>query len=272
MRKLVLLFLIAFCIVGCSSFNKEKSIQIAKYIVEGDYEKVMEESDDLVFQQMSRYTFTIGLQSMHDLIQTGLGSEVEYTFIQSEKKYRIQKGKEPNIEDNHDVTIIMLSNGNKSTMLTLFYNRETGKPYYFHVDDVRECDMTRFWILSSLGLLVIAFIIYTIVRVKKSDMKKKWVKYILAVVVNIPLFLVTPVGVKPFLFLVTSSGVKLSLGLSIMGVGFEYLGPDSYTKIAFPLGSIIVLYLLRKHNKKKETETVEATENSQNEIEEIQAQ
>ena len=260
MRKLVLLFLIAFCIVGCSSFNKEKSIQIAKYIVEGDYEKVMEESDDLVFQQMSRYTFTIGLQSMHDLIQTGLGSEVEYTFIQSEKKYRIQKGKEPNIEDNHDVTIIMLSNGNKSTMLTLFYNRETGKPYYFHVDDVRECDMTRFWILSSLGLLVIAFIIYTIVRVKKSDMKKKWVKYILAVVVNIPLFLVT------------SSGVKLSLGLSIMGVGFEYLGPDSYTKIAFPLGSIIVLYLLRKHNKKKETETVETTENSQNEIEEIQAQ
>lgn len=262
MRKLVLLFLIAFCIVGCSSFNKEKSIQIAKYIVEGDYEKVMEESDDLVFQQMSRYTFTIGLQSMHDLIQTGLGSEVEYTFIQSEKKYRIQKGKEPNIEDNHDVTIIMLSNGNKSTMLTLFYNRETGKPYYFHVDDVRECDMTRFWILSSLGLLVIAFIIFTIVKVKRSDMKKKWVKYLLALFLNLPFLVITTAGVQLF----------IGIGISFLGVAFSYFGPDSYTKIAFPLGSIIVLYLLKKHNKKKEAaEPVVITEDAQKEIEEAQA-
>ena len=166
MRKLVLLFLIAFCLVGCSSFNKEKSLQIAKYFVEGDYEKIMEETDDLVFQQTSRDTFTMGMQSMHDFIQTNLGNDVEYTFIQSEKKYRIQEGEGPNIEKNHDVTVIMLSKGNKSMMLTLLYNRETGKPYYFHVDDVRECNMTLFWIISSLGLLVIAFIIYTIVNVK----------------------------------------------------------------------------------------------------------
>lgn len=271
MRKIFLLLLVIFSLVGCSFFNKEKSIQLAKCIVEGEYEKVIEESDDLIFQQMSRDSLIMGLKTMHDFIQMNLGSEVEYTFIHSERNYKSQMGKGFTGE-NMDLTVIMLSNGNKSSMLSLLYNRETGKAVYFKVGEAREVDMSFYWILSSLALLVVAFIIYTIVRVKKSDMKKKWVKYILAVVVNIPLFMVTPVGVKPFLFLVTSSGVKLSLGVSIMGVGFEYLGPDSYTKIAFPLGSIIVLYLLRKHNKKKETETVEATENSQNEIEETQAQ
>ncbi len=116
--------------------------------------------------------------------------------------------------------------------------------------DIKEKipNMLFFWLFGILPILVLIFNIYVIRLIKKSDLKKKWLKYLGVLFFNVPAISFSAVNGLSFSLL----SFQIMLGLS-----FNYMGYlSSVWTFGIPLGGI---YWLWKLNKKINDETI--TEN-----------
>ena len=96
-----------------------------------------------------------------------------------------------------------------------------------------------FWIALILGLGVVAFNIFTIVKVKRSNLDRKWLMYLLIILLNAPYIYTSP--------------EKISNGLSIhiLGFGLTFAGQYSFVKIGIPIGAFIAWYKMKKQKQKE---------------------
>lgn len=105
--------------------------------------------------------------------------------------------------------------------------------------------MTGFWLFGLLALCVPIFNIYMMVRVKRSQYKKKWLKYLAIIILNVPAVTYNAVN-----------GLSLQL-LSfqiLFGISFQYIGYlNSAWTLGIPLGGLYLLWQL-KNGKDKPTE------------------
>lgn len=104
--------------------------------------------------------------------------------------------------------------------------------------------MTKFWLFGIFAAIVLTFNIYTIVMVKRSGLKRKWLAYIGIILLNVPTIQYQAID---GLFL------KLLNFQILLGITFEkagYLG--SIWAVGVPLGAIIAQWRISRLNKQAE--------------------
>jgi hypothetical protein len=117
--------------------------------------------------------------------------------------------------------------------------------------------MTYFWLFGLLAICIPIFNIYVIRQIKRSDLKKKWLKYIAVIFINTPAITYAAVNGLSF---------KLINLQILFGVSFGYMGfLNSYWTFGIPLGGLYWFWKLRQYkNEVIETE-IETEQNIETE-------
>jgi hypothetical protein len=105
-------------------------------------------------------------------------------------------------------------------------------------------DTSKFWLFTVLFLCVPLFNIYMLIRVKRSDMQYKWLRYLAILFIN--LFGIgyhITQGFFYFLF-----GAQMFLGFSFKPMG--YIGTSII--FAIPVGGLYILWQLKTGRYKKD--------------------
>jgi predicted transcriptional regulator with HTH domain len=238
MKKIFFLFFSVLCLCSCNSVNKEKSIEITQNVAEGNYDAVLNELDESVFQAIGKDSLKTILTKMAQQIKLNVGDDLDYTFLKGEKRVSFSSDQ----TNSYSYTEIMISGDEKCYTAKIYYNPTTNKPISIQLSDPYENPYTTsfWWIAAILGLGVLAFNIFTIVKVKKSNLDRKWLMYLLIILLNTPY--------------ISSSPEKISAGISIihiLGFGYAFMGKYSFVKIGIPIGAFIAWYKMKKQKQKE---------------------
>lgn len=237
MKKIFFLFFSVLCLCSCNSFNKEKSIEITQNVAEGNYDALLSEFDESVFQAIGKDSLKAGLTRLTQTIKLNVGDDLDYTFLKGEKRVSFSSDQ----TNSYSYTEIMISGDEKYYTARIHYNPTTNKVIAFNLSDPYNTPYSAsLWIALILGLGVVAFNIFTIVKVKKSNLNRKWLMYLLIILLNTPYIYTSP--------------EKISTGLSIihiLGFGFAFAGQYSFVKIGIPIGAFIAWYKMKKQKQKE---------------------
>lgn len=148
---------------------------------------------------------------------------------------------------SNPVAHVLLDNGREFGQMDITFDARSKKIRAFYLVDAKAPvpSMIPFWLFMLAGICNAAFIIYVIIRVRRSSTQNKKRKYALAALLNLPT-----------ISLHTMSGISLQL-LHIqflLGSGFSKQGFLATWELGLPLGACIVLYKLRKEKKAAELE------------------
>jgi hypothetical protein len=98
--------------------------------------------------------------------------------------------------------------------------------------------MTLLWLFGLLAICIPIFNIYVISQIKRSALKKKWLKYIAVIFLNTPAITYAAVNGLSF---------KLINLQILLGVSFGYMGYlNSYWTFGIPLGGLYWFWKLRQ--------------------------
>lgn len=191
-------------------------------------------------------TMKIGLANFHDLIVNNFGDELDYTFMKSVKKFSTNP--DENMAPNTTKVLIEFDNGQEFGVFQVLFDDISKKILNIQTLDVKKTipNLTLFWFFGLLAMCVLTFNIYMIVQVKLSDLKKKRLKYIAIIFLNVP-----TIGYKAL-------GSILSWELSfqiLFGVSFSKMGyMDTAVEFGIPLGGLYCLWKLKTRKKQIKTE------------------
>ena len=183
-------------------------------------------------------TLKLGLASFRDIIVNNFGNKFEYTFMSTEKKWSTTEGE--STPPNTTRLLMQFSNDKEFGVLQALFEDRSKKILSIKTLDVKEPipSMTIFWLFGVLAICIPVFNIYMITRIKRSEYKKKWQKYLAIVALNVPAITYNAI-----------SGLSFSL-LSfqiLFGISFEYMGYlNSSWTFGLPLGGLYLLWQLKK--------------------------
>jgi len=190
-----------------------------------------------------------GLANFGRVVVNDFGKELEYSFVAAEKKWSTNE--KNNTPANTTTATIQIENKTDYGLLTVLFDDTSGKILNVNKLDLKQPipDMTVFWLVGIIFLCVPVFNIYVIRLVSKSNLRKKWLKYIAIFLLNIP----------SIVYLAEGSFTFKALYFQLMcGISFTLLGyANSTWAIGVPLGGIYWLWKLkRKRGIIEETQTI----------------
>lgn len=259
-KQIVLTILIVFLLTGCDFIKntftyKDKTKEFVEYLLKEDYNKCV----DLfaMEHEMAKNTdieaMKKGLADFRAFVVKNFGTELNYSFMKSEKKFSTNA--EENTPPNTTVALIEFSNDNEFGVFKVLFDDNSGKILNINTLDIKQPipSMAIFWLFGLLAICIPIFNIYVIRQIKRSDLKKKWLKYIAVIFLNVPA--ITYAVVNGLSFNLLSFQI-------LLGVSFGYMGYlNSYWTFGIPLGGLYWFWKLRKQ-KNEVTEPEIATEQS----------
>lgn len=182
-------------------------------------------------------TMKIGLSNFRELIVNNFGTKLDYSFMKSEKKFSTVEGE--STPPNTTVVLVEFSNDKEFGAFKVLFDDTSRKILNINTLDVKEPipSMTIFWLFGLIALCVPVFNIYVIRKIKKSELQKKWLKYIAVIFLNVPAF--TYAAVNGFSFSLLSFQILLGISFSYMG----YL--SSAWTFGLPLGGLYWFWKLK---------------------------
>jgi hypothetical protein len=236
---------------------KDTSKEFIETLINQDYDKSLDymAMEHETAKNINIDTMKLVLSDFRTLVVNNFGTELEYSFMKSEKTFSTIEGE--STSPNTTEVLIELSNNVELGAFNLLFDDHSQKILSINLLDVKQPKpkMMIFWLFGLLALCVPILNIYVIRKIKKSDLKKKWLKYIAVIFLNVPAF--TYAAVNGFSFSLLSFQILLGVSFSYMG----YLG--SVWTFGLPLGGIYWLIKLNKINNvalEQCKETVSATE------------
>jgi hypothetical protein len=241
LKLIIPVILFVILLGGCSFIGnvfkyKDTTREFCEALIHEDYNKCTSLMD--LQGVNSQYVDTIkkSLRLVHESIVQNFGDKLDYSFETAQKTFSTNStGTAP----GQTVFRMQISNKKKFGEVQVIFNDKSQKIFNFNVLDVKAKipDMTLFWLFGILPLCVLAFNIYMIVLVKRSNVKRKWLKYLAIILLNVP-----TIGYNAV------SGIFFKM-LSIQflfGVTFAYTGYlNSVWALGIPVGSLFVLFMLK---------------------------
>lgn len=247
MRKLRITLLITATLLTITSCDfikntftyKDKTSELVEILINEDYDKVVDcfamEHD--MAKNTNLDTMKLGLANFRQIIVDNFGTELDYKFMKSEKKRSTIE--EDNTPPNTTLAMIEFTNDKEFGVFKVLFDDTSGKILNINTLDIKQPipSMTIFWLFGLLALCVPIFNIYMIVRIKRSDLKKKWAKYIAVILLNVPALSYAAVGGLSF---------KLLNFQIFLGVSFSYMGYlTSAWTFGLPLGGLYWFWKLK---------------------------
>jgi hypothetical protein len=246
MNKLLrstLILVIAGCLNSCSlisniSHYRDYTESFTNSLVNRDFDKcislmAMDKNPNVDLVQ-----FKVGLDTFRSVIVRNFGTKLEYNFMRAEKKF--SSDKEDQLPPNTTLVMIEFHNTKDIGVFQVLFDDKSAKIYNIKTLDVKQAipDMTKFWLFGFLAAIVLATNIYTIVLVKRSHLKRKWLSYIGIILLNVPTIQYHAVDGLFFKLL----NFQFLLGVSFQKSG--YLG--SVWEIGIPVGAIFICWKLSR--------------------------
>jgi len=238
MTRKIAVIIALVCLTGCSvrrsiDATQQASVQFIRDMVAGHYEACLRMADtdnisrDSLVAYFDAMRYRVNSEFWKDVSYTPGGYNETITFFAAQQENPAMISSYVQIADKNRFSIFQLTwTGNHKISGIGMANTIYPVP-----------NLRLFWIVGILlALLVLGFNIYVIIRVYKSDVVRKWLKYLIIVLLNIPVIGYHAIGGVFF---------KL-LSFQLLGIGFSadnYL--NTYWAIGVPLGAIIVLWRLK---------------------------
>jgi len=245
LRSLLFVFFAA-CLNGCNLINSLSSYRtttesFTNSLINRDFDKCISlmavgKANDADIRQLK-----VSLDTFSNVIVKNFGNKLEYSFMKAEKKF--SSDKEDNLPPNTTLVQIEFHSDKYVGVMEVLFDDKTKKIDNIKALDVKQPipDMTKFWLFGIFAAIVLTFNIYTIVMVKRSGLKRKWLAYIGIILLNVPTIqyhAIEGLFFKPLYF-------QILLGVSFQTTG--YFG--SVWDVAIPLGAIIALWRISRLNK-----------------------
>jgi hypothetical protein len=256
--RISILLLIFSLIVSCDfvrdSFTfKDKTKEFVETLMKKDYDKCVSQMalESEMAKNTNIDTLKLGLEQFRSIIEQNFGEKFEYSLMKSEKKRSsVVSEKSP---PNTTLAFIEFSNGKEFGVFQVLFDDKSKKIINIKTLEVKAAlpNMIIFWLFGIFPLAVLLFNIYVIREIKKSNLSKKWLKYLAVLFFNVPT--VTYSAVEGLSYIIFNFQFFFGVSFSFMG----FLG--SVWTFGIPLGGIYWLWKLkqRKIDEVFNTETEE---------------
>lgn len=262
MKRVFCILLIATCTTGCSLLNSssegyDNAVNQVNAITSGSFDKAisyfdLEPTDTAQINQLKD-----ALPNLQTAITENFGTDYDLSFSKSDKSFKFSTSEESSVEPLK--IKIQIKNDTHFGIIEATINEQNNKIQYINLLNYKE-EIPSFLLLYLAGLIAIgvaAMNIIAINRIRKSSVKRKWLRIIGVLFFNVPAITLTALG-------------HFSLDISfqiLLGVGFSATGIDE-TLVTFgiPIGSIVTLITLKTGEQKRITDDKlnEQTEQSAN--------
>jgi len=191
------------------------------------------------------------LDNFSNVVLKNFGDKLEYSFVKAEKKFSTNA--EEKMPPNTTLVYVEYKNQEYFGMIQALFDDKTGKILDIKTLNIKEHipSMTLFWLFGIVAICVPAFVIYMIVLIKQSDMRRKWLKYLFVIVINVPAISYKAVGGISVLYL----NFQILLGISFAKEGYL----NSYWTFGVPIGGLIILWKLKTNHYKSKKAISEST-------------
>ncbi|MEZ4773574.1 MAG: hypothetical protein R3D00_10365 [Bacteroidia bacterium] len=177
------------------------------------------------------------LPAFRDLVVNNFGEDLDYSLMQSEKK--ISTEEENSTPPNTTRVYIQIANKEEFGVLNLMFYDPAKKIVNVSLMQIKEKipNMLPFWLFGFIALCIPAFNIYVINQIRKSNFKRKWLKYLAVIVFNAPT--ITYSAISGFTF-------KLLFFQILLGVSLSYTGyMNAIWSFGIPFGGLYWLWKVK---------------------------
>jgi len=244
MKKTLFIFLTLTFITGCTFISntfqfKDKTEKFVEALLDENYEQCVElfAMDHEMANRTNPDSIRASLVNFRNIITKNFGSDLDYTLMKSEKTWSTVKGKRT--PPNTTNVLVQFSNKTHFGVLKVLFDDQSKKILNIKTLDVKKTipSMAGFWLFGIIVICIPIFNIYVIRLIKKSELDRKWLKYISVAFFNVPSITYGAVG-------------GFSYGLLsfqfLLGISFTYMGYlNSAWTFGIPLGGLYWLYKLK---------------------------
>jgi hypothetical protein len=250
--KLLLLLLVPAMLSGCdlirnSLHAKDATEELMETLLKEDYDKCLTlfSMEHELSKDVDPESLKPGLVQFRSRVIDNFGTQLAYSFMNSEKQFSTVEGK--STPPNTTRAFIQFANDTHFGVLVVLLDDANGKILNINTLNVKKPipNMLKFWLFGLIVICVPAFNIYVIRLIRRSNRKRKWLKYLAVIALNTPAITYTALGV--FSFKLLNFQVMLGFGISLMG----YM--NTQWTLGIPLGGLYWLWRL----KQKEDESPE---------------
>lgn len=198
-------------------------------------------------------SFKISLSQFRNTILDNFGNDLTYSLMMANKTYSTSPGM--STAPNTTETQIQFSNDKEFGVFKIIFDDQSNKILHFETLDIRAAipNTYFFWLFGIIPLSILIFNIWMIIKIKKSELKRKWLKYLAVLFLNIPSISYSAM-----------SGFSFHLlNLHLLGLGVSAMGYLNYEwALGIPLGGIYWLWKLKgmKHDQLNENLDLETTD------------
>jgi hypothetical protein len=234
----VLLLAISSCnfISNSSKFNDTNKEFIAK-LLHGKYDDALKDLDlsNETYKDQSRDVTRDKVANFGKLLEENFGKNAQTQFLSAVKTKSTKEGE--STEPNTTRVQLEIYDDEKFLVIQFTNNDVTGK--IIGVTTIgglkKKPGMFTFWLGLIPALVVWGILIYAIVQVKRSNIRRKWLKYLMILVLNYPVIVFSALGIQ----------LNFSR-FQIIGAGFTVFGfSGSVFEVGLPLGALYVLWKLK---------------------------
>ena len=244
-KKIILTFCVISLLTSCEFIKntftyKSKVRDFIETIIDEDYDKSIEHFalEHEMFKNSSAEDLKKSLPNFREHVVKNFGTELNYSLMKSEKKRSTIE--EENTPPNTTIALIQFSNEREFGVLKVLFDDKSGKIININTLNVKQPipSMTFFWIFGLLAICVPIFNIYVIQLIKRSDLKRKWLKYIGVILLNVPAISYAAINGLSFNLL----SFQILFGISFSYMGFLY----SYWTFGVPLGGLYWFWKIKQ--------------------------
>jgi|GEM_PF-5257785 len=237
MNRILSLFLVIFLVSGCSFLNSssqgyENVISQVNAIKRGDFEEAISYFDINQEDTAQVNHLLKGLPDLQKTIIDNFGNDFELSFVKSDKTYTFSTSdKQESVVEPLKIKI-QINSDTHFGIIEATINENNNKIQYINLLNYKK-EIPSYLYLYMAALIAIGVAtlnIRAIIHIKKSNLKRKWLRILGVLVFNVPAITYTALG-------------HISLNVSfqiLLGIGFSANGIDeTFITFGIPLGSII---------------------------------
>ena len=192
-KQILLTILTVATLTSCNLINnyfnyRDTTKQLVNDILKQDYDNAVKlfALEHPSFAGITTDTLKARLPAFRDILVNNFGEHLDYTMMSTEKKWSTDETE--NTPPNTTVVLMQFANDKEFGILKVWFDDISKKVIYIKTLDVKQPipSMTIFWLFGLIALCVPIFNIFVIRQIKRSDLKKKWLKYIAVIFLNVP--------------------------------------------------------------------------------------
>ena len=250
-RQLLILIIPILLLPSCEFISnaleyRKTTEEFTEALIKEDYDKCIDlfAIEHEMAQNVNIDTMKAGVPGFRELIINNFGEELEYTLLSAEKKFSTVEGEStpPNTTD----VLVQIENQEEFGVLKALFDDSSKKILNIHPLNVKKeiPNMLPFWLFGLLAICIPIFNIYVINQIRKSHLRRKWLKYLVVLLFNVPAIKYSAVG---------GLGIKLLNFQILLGISCGFMGYlNSMWAFGIPLGGIYWLWKLRYRKEKVE--------------------